>query len=291
MAGLAAAARLAVRAAVVCTVLAVVAPALMAAASGGGSTAAASAPAPGYTALVVFGDSLSDNGNAGRYSDGPVWVEVLAQHLGVGLLPSRSGGSNYAVGGALTHGRPIDVRGQIARHLTGRSGGADAGALYIVFAGANDLLSGGCVAARDAAARTAAAALGASVNDLAAAGARHVLVPNLPDIGHAPVVRVQGAACAAEAGRLTRVFNAALEERLRQVEARHGIDVRRLDTHDLAERLMADPASAGFHDVDTPCLRAACDGLLFWDYLHPTTAAHAALAGAALEALRSGGRQ
>jgi phospholipase/lecithinase/hemolysin len=28
--------------------------------------------------IVVFGDSLSDTGNAGRFSNGPVWVEQLA---------------------------------------------------------------------------------------------------------------------------------------------------------------------------------------------------------------------
>jgi hypothetical protein len=30
---------------------------------------------PTFDQIVVFGDSLSDNGNAGRASNGPVWVE------------------------------------------------------------------------------------------------------------------------------------------------------------------------------------------------------------------------
>jgi outer membrane lipase/esterase len=266
--------------------------AALAAAAGGSATVAAAATSPAqaspvYSGLVVFGDSLSDTGNAGRYSNGPVWVEVIAQRLGTPLRPSRAGGSNYAVGGALTHGRPVDLRGQVARHLADRGGQADPSALHIVFAGANDLLTGGCVRGRDTAARTAAAALAASVADLADAGARHVLVPNLPDIGYAPVVRLQGPACVAEAGRLTRVFNEALEERLRQVDARQKLTVRRLDVHELTERLMADPQEAGFRDVETPCLGTRCDGLLFWDHLHPTTAAHETLADAALETLRA----
>src|SRR5919108_3147959 len=63
-----------------------------------------------YTTVVMFGDSLSDNGNllaltggavpaspyfAGRFSNGPVWVERLASALDVPLV-------NFAVGGALT---------------------------------------------------------------------------------------------------------------------------------------------------------------------------------------------
>jgi hypothetical protein len=40
------------------------------------------ASAAGFERMVVFGDSLSDNGNAGRFSNGPVWVEQLGTQLG-----------------------------------------------------------------------------------------------------------------------------------------------------------------------------------------------------------------
>jgi phospholipase/lecithinase/hemolysin len=53
---------------------------------------------PSLDHLVVFGDSLSDTGNAGRFSNGPVWVEQLAEKLKLPLLPSGRGGQNYAVG-------------------------------------------------------------------------------------------------------------------------------------------------------------------------------------------------
>ena len=67
------------------------------------------------SALFVFGDSLSDNGNgypianypisppnAQRWSNGPVAVDYLAAKLGLALTPSTQGGTNYAYGGAAT---------------------------------------------------------------------------------------------------------------------------------------------------------------------------------------------
>ena len=66
----------------------------------------------GYSGLVVFGDSLSDSGNAGRYSNGPVWVERIATRIGAELRPSEEGGANFAVGGARTHGGATALRAQ-----------------------------------------------------------------------------------------------------------------------------------------------------------------------------------
>src|ERR1700716_2649885 len=85
--------------------------------------ALASAPAAAgpYSSLVVFGDSLSDNGNnaaaglfdpaqtitgnsyvpsntyaSGVYSNGPVWASDFAAAIGVPLLPSLAGGTDFA---------------------------------------------------------------------------------------------------------------------------------------------------------------------------------------------------
>ena len=70
------------------------------------------------TGLTLFGDSLTDTGNIseltfglapgsdyfdGRFSNGPVWAEVMAQQFGLASpTHSRGGGSNYAYGGAET---------------------------------------------------------------------------------------------------------------------------------------------------------------------------------------------
>jgi outer membrane lipase/esterase len=254
---------------------------LLSAALAGYASAGKAAP---FDDLVVFGDSLSDTGNAGRFSDGAVWVELIASSIGAELRPSRLGGTNYAVGGARSHGGRSDLRSQLHAYLSNGKAPRPQ-TLFVVYGGANDLLARGCGKSDSNVAKTAAAAIAASVNDLAAAGARTILVPNLPDIGVAPVVRMQGAACREQARRLSRDFNAALERQLRAAEARHGIRLVRLDVFALGDEVMADPANAGFAETDTPCGRGDCERALFWDHLHPTSRAHSRLAAAALQAL------
>lgn len=251
-----------------------------------GAAPPTAAPPPGFADLVVFGDSLSDTGNAGRFSDGPVWVEGIADRLDVRLKPSRSGGTNYAVGGARSHGRPMDVRGQLQAYLASPDRRSISGSLFVVFAGANDLLAAGCAGNRDRAAKTAAAAVAATVSDLAAAGARTILVPNLPDIGAAPLIQAQGNDCSNQARRLSRAFNAALENKLEDVEHRYrSLHLVRLDVFALSEQLLALPDEAASDRGGAPCTGESCNRVLFWDSLHPSARAHARLAAAALQAL------
>ena len=126
--------------------------------------------APRFSDLIVFGDSLSDNGNVGRFSNGPVWVEWMAAALGLELHPARTGGTNYANAGARTHGGSMDVLAQTAAFLSHR-GRADPDAFYVVFAGANDLLASPCQARNTSVVRQAAEAIGTAVGRLAEAGA------------------------------------------------------------------------------------------------------------------------
>ena len=55
----------------------------------------------------------------------------------------------------------------------------------------------------------------------------------------------------------------------------------------MAERARIDPAAFGFVNVTTPCIGLpSCEGYVFWEGLHPTTAAHGRLAEAALSVLQ-----
>ena len=246
--------------------------------------------AESFTALVAFGDSLSDNGNAGRFSNGPVWVEHLARALGLGLRPSRLGGSNYAVGGALAAGGANAVTAQVEDYLAGHAS-ADPRALYTVWAGGNDLLAAGFAPRPDVAAGEAAAAIGSAVGALVAAGARAVLVPNLPDIAMTPAVRLAGARTAALARRISATYDRTLTAALDRLVSGSTSPVLRLDVRALAERVLADPDAAGFRNVSEPCQgRSTCDGYVFWDMIHPTAQAHARLAAAALQVIGMAGQ-
>lgn len=251
-----------------------------------GFLAGSPAEAAPFSELIVFGDSLSDTGNAGRFTNGPVWVEGIAKQLGLDLRPARFGGTNYAVGGARTHGGVIDVLSQTAMFLTQRP--TDPDALYVVFAGANDLLAVACRAEDFSVAQDAAAAIGGAISRLAEAGAVQFLVPNLPDIGKAPIVREQGAGCAGNARELTKAYNAALDRVLAETELNRQIRLLRLDTFTLAEAVFEDPQRVGFRNVTTPCGSEGCEHALFWDRLHPTTTAHSLLARQALGVLGIG---
>jgi outer membrane lipase/esterase len=257
--------------------------ALCAAAFLPGMLASTSSMAEDFQELVAFGDSLSDNGNAGRFSNGPVWVEHLAESLGLTLGPSRLGGTNHAVGGALAAGGMNALGGQVRGYLAARRGAANPTALHTVWAGGNDLLA--AIRAPDpiAPTRQAATAVGEAVATLVDAGARTLLVPNLPDIGMTPALRMAGAMVAAEGRQISQVYREALARSLDRVEGRSSVAILRLDVHALAERVLADPEAAGFSNVTDPCQGTrACDGYVFWDWIHPTAQAHARLATSAL---------
>lgn len=237
-----------------------------------------------FERLVVFGDSLSDNGNAGRFSNGPVWVERLAERLSVALEPARLGGGNFAVGGARLDPRsgPYSLRAQADLFLSRPR--PQGHTLYIVYGGGNDLLAAVGTPAGAEMAEVAVATLKGILSDLVRHGAKDILVPNLPDIGLTPAVRAHGDRAVAEAGELTRRFNAALERALADLPDASRLHL--LDVRALANRVRADPGASGFTNVTAPCIDLpGCEGYLFWDDVHPTTAAHGRLAEAALRAL------
>jgi len=240
---------------------------------------------PAFDQLVVFGDSLSDMGNAGRFSNGPVWTERLAQSLGLPLRPSDRGGQNFAVGGALVEVGPHSLRAQVDKFLklTPPSGPA----LYIVWGGANDVFAAMEQPDPLTKLNDAAASLQGIVADLIAHGASDLLVPNLPDVGITPEVRAKGSKAVEEALRLTEHLNLAIERSLatlRPSVTRYR--VYRLDVEAMARQALSDPGSFGLTDTSTPCRESGrCRNHLFWDEIHPTTDAHARLAQAALDTI------
>jgi thermolabile hemolysin len=258
---------------------------------------------PAYDRLIVFGDSLSDVGNtysltgganppsppyfAGRTSNGPVWAEYLAPRLGVPApAASRVGGANatnYAYHGAsVTGGNAVpSIENQITTYLA--SNAPDADDLFVYWGGTNDFLAGQLNAAIPA---TAAAD---QVASLAAAGAKNILVLNLPPLGETPAVR-NDPFRRAVANTLATTFNQTLALELNDLRASVAPDVtiNEFDVHALFTQIFANPGAFGLTNVTAPALTLTPtpvivpnpEQYLFWDTGHPTTAAHLILASA-----------
>jgi outer membrane lipase/esterase len=262
------------------------------------------------TGIVVLGDSLSDSGNAfvaslhteppsppyfdGRFSNGPVWVELFAREFGLEARPAASGGTNYAFGGAKTGSGLNSLKNQAVafQALQGLSD-LTQNDLFVVFGGANDLND--ALGSSDPAGVVAEAAANIRdiIEDLAARGAIHFLVPNLPNKGLTPTARSRGTPREEQA--LSIAFNMALNTVLDDVGPRLGVNVIRVNLFDLGQNVVAMPATFGFSNVTDPCLVEQDTGFtvcgtpgsyIFWDDIHVAARGHELIAAAAIAAYR-----
>ena len=251
-----------------------------------------SARASSFSSIVVYGDSLSDNGNLyratgglvpgapyvnGRFSNGPVAVEQLASQLAAPLYDFAFGGATTGIGNIGDGGTPTSFGAfnlpGIAAEL-GLSAGlvptaAIPSSLFIVWGGADDFeaLTNPTVAQSQIAALHAAADIVGIVASLQLAGANSILVPNLPNLGGTPEFSGNAAAIA-----YSNTFDAALARALPS-------GATLFDTNAVFNSILS---SQTFSNTTTPCILAAanpaCTGYLFFDDIHPTTAADAILA-------------
>jgi phospholipase/lecithinase/hemolysin len=264
-----------------------------------------------FSHILVFGDSLSDTGNyyrlsggsppppyaKGRFCNGPIWVEYLAASLGMEYQPA----DNFAVGGATTgtlnsndgfagkeYPGLLDEVASFAARSPVREPGR---ALYVVEAGANDFFV--ALATGTSPATLIGTGVGntiSAIQQLRGAGARFILVMNVPDLGVTPMAQGLGEGGPLMLTQLSAGYNQALDLALEQL-AQAGIPTIRLDAFAVLDEMANKPAAYGFSNVTTPFLLAppgtSPDQFLFWDPVHPTTGAHEVLAQEALEQLIS----
>jgi outer membrane lipase/esterase len=274
----------------------------------------AQAGADDFGRVVSFGDSLSDNGNldaatfglapgsdyfAGRFSNGPTFAELLA-----GNADFASGASsqqrfwgplflfnpapvnsdvNLAIGGATTEGGIIpSVAVQIgAFRAAGGSFGTND--LVTILAGANDIFNADLDAGVAAA---AAAAESRNVSALVVAGARTIVVANIPNLGATP--RFNGNGGTAQAGlTATNTFNGILDTNVEALAAANPqANLVQANLQGVLDIVIANPDAFGFTNVTQACLGSGPGGsvcanpneFLFFDTVHPTAAGHFFLA-------------
>ena len=188
-----------------------------------------------FSDVVVFGDSLSDSGNVGRFTTNPdpVWSEIVAEIFGASGMNSFAGGPNYAFAGACVNPDqnaycesdeifPVPrVPAQIALYLSKSGGSADPNALYAIWGGVNDVADSAENDPLNAARHTVAAA-GVNVQQirrLRDAGARHILAFNLPDISKSPYAMNNLSQAEQRAvTQLVAVYNRVLHDGIRESE-------------------------------------------------------------------------
>jgi phospholipase/lecithinase/hemolysin len=270
--------------------------------SGNGFTLLRSNSTPpdyGANALLIPNAPYARGGH--HLSNGPTWVEQFAQSLTLPFSanPAFRGNSrtatNYAVGAARAwdDGMNFNLTDQVSAFLADANVMAPPGALYAIEMGGNDIRDaldafsqgqdGGAII------QAAVFSIAQQITTLHAAGAREFLVWNAPDVGLTPAVLALDAATpgvAAFASQLTQAFNDSLGDALALLSLLPGIHITPLDAYQLMHDIVADPAAFGLTNATTACITPgvppfACtnpDEYLFWDGIHPTTAAHAIIA-------------
>lgn len=259
----------------------------------------------------------------GRFSNGPVAPEYLAGVLGV----APGSVANLAVGNAFSDQLPVilaggvligsgsaipgpigrglfplngtDVSSQVRQYLSlVPNPGADD--LMVVYASAND----GALALNTAAllqlppdqaslviqggALANAVNTAASARALIDAGARQVVLVNLPDIGRTPAAAAGGLSGIAAGTAFSLLTNQALAAAAQGLNDQTPAVVSVFDAFSLLADIVANPGKYGLSDVTNPCLLVAecaanpalADTFLFWDPFYPTTAVHAITAAA-----------
>ncbi len=296
-----------------------------------------------FSSIVVFGDSLSDSGRLfrlthggfpprvayfdGRQTNGPVWVEYLADSMG---LDHRL--KNYAVVGAMsgpsaavptgnvksdtfTGLEGTSLTGQLALYLANSGGKVDPEALYIVEGGANDLIRPLSALLMNPPPTVAefmqdvqeiatptVINIATIAGTLKAVGARHVAVVNVPDFGKAPLLIGYGPVASETVSSVVELVNESVAAQLDGLDAAGGNKIARIDAFGFVDGVAAAPAHFGFTNVTGQFMtldlgsgavtyasakRCAVAQWFFWDDLHPTTRGHEFFAQSALATLRA----
>jgi len=240
----------------------------------------------------VFIPTLPYSSN--RYSNGPVWTEQFAASLGLSATNSLSpGGTNFAFGGARIVGGAVpSLTNQLGSFLSLTHGPAPSSALYIVEGGGNDARDVFETAAGggDPAPLITAYAqnMGSLLSQLEGAGARDILLADIPDIGRIPAIATLGSFASGLASDLAAQMNSALFGELAHTPA--GVNIHVLDLYGLLDKVTDDPGAFGLTNVTTACAAdaqciASPTGAFFWDGIHPTTEGAGLISNAALAAV------
>lgn len=281
--------------------------------------------------VVIFGDSLSDNGNLyafmkhqlpqsppyfeGRFSNGPVWIE----HLIASYFPKDPSAHllDYAFGGAGVLEEEGDdviftLRREVTTYLTAHNDKANPDSLYIVWIGANNYL--GMPTEVEQTLIDVNTGIARSLERLVEKGAKHILVLNLPDLGKTPAGIEFGSA--ETLSYFTNQHNKIIEKTITNFKQKYpNVNWLFFDLYKAFDDVLEHSEEYGFNNTTGTCVETIvdeltaksvlkmvasvkpkltndlCNGYLFFDLVHPSELAHKILSEKARKMLDESGVQ
>ena len=242
--------------------------------------------------IVVFGDSLSDPGNAfaltgaestppyllipeaayaiggHHFSNGKTWVEVFAKKLDQKSKPAFANlkYTNFAVGGsrARNEGR-VNLSTQVAAFLSSRRGDwyedSEDEVLYVLFIGGNDIRDAIVALATDPTGASsgliiqqALLSVGDNLAALIQADADRFLIVNVPDLSLTPAVRLQGPGAQFAANFLSVQYNQGLAQLINGYQLAYPIEVTEFDLFSLFTSLALNQEKLKLIETENSCI-------------------------------------
>tara|TARA_B100001113_G_C21116284_1_gene625485 strand:- start:679 stop:3201 length:2523 start_codon:yes stop_codon:yes gene_type:complete len=261
--------------------------------------------------LIVFGDSLSDMGNAknsilnvpdvppywdNRFSNGKVWIDYVSEYYGVStsIGSGSQAGDNRAFGGSQTgQGYSYfvlpNVGTQINNYLADVQANIPSDNIVSLWAGGNDFLYG------TANSDTIIANVESHIRQLVGAGANELIIPNLPPLEKTPegLSRTQNQQNEMSSEIIS--YNSKLLNLITDLENELGVKIHHIDAWTAFNDVVQNKESLGFSNVqdaacsdssgiiisiflpicdDSSSLVSNVDEYLFFDKAHPTRVMH-----------------
>ncbi|WP_164992182.1 SGNH/GDSL hydrolase family protein [Burkholderia stabilis] len=266
-----------------------------------------------FDRIVSFGDSLSDTHNfynisdwnipqrdswaLGRFSNGKVWTEHLADNMQIpqyNFAIGTSGVSPSTLGLVKGLGEQVSAFGVAVRNNA--QGYRIERTLFTIFTGANDVMTYNTPAAQIVSAHENA------LTSLLNQGARHIVVMKLPDVTKTP--RYVNDHNTSEMRAKVSAVNSGLDDVVSRLNSQWGgqsATITLFDTYSKFNEFLRNPGAYNMTNVTSPCIqyngdtsfdylvsRHFCenyDNYLFWDTVHPTSRTHKLLADAVMNEL------
>jgi outer membrane lipase/esterase len=231
-----------------------------------GSYRSLASPGGGATFNALWPSAVANGAGKPTTSPGSMSSEALAAYFNLSAIPADQGGTNYATSGAKNVTVNSAATGgflaatptvtQITSYLSANGGKANSNALYLISSGANDVAfalgntgAGPFPADPTAYLIGAANSLASAIASLQAAGARYIVVPDLP------FSFPFGGGAGNAANRQARLdYSLALWSGL----AGAGVNFIPADINAVRVAIAASPSTFGFEFADNAAGHVAC---------------------------------